>query len=369
MLKSLLQSRRWWGQHEVKDAPPLLFKDGFNDRSDRPVNGQCHDQFNAQGGPQVHALELTPWSIARLEAISTEVQQRPSGSSLAAARSARGCLARFWLAAPVDALESLFAGPIGAVYRHLLAGVLPALPLDAAEAAWRDQLTAQLQLGFAHHGSVNVLLALLPYLDREVMQVHDPLQHLPAWLLPLYAERCEPGLSAQPPTPPPQLPAAPPLPPTLPALAPLTGSAGMALIGDADFLGRINGLIKLYELEPSDPEIGRDLSLGRRQVAQVWLDVETEQLEALYRTPFGQITDHLILSGFAREPLSDDERALRQQLVELSADLGHPRALNALIAALLYFPMEQVTMPADRAQLPDWLAQSLIRLGARPTPA
>jgi hypothetical protein len=324
----------------------------------------------AEGGVLVPSapLELTPWSIARLEAISREVQERPSGASLQAARSARGCLSRFWLAAPVDALETLFAGPIGQVYQRLLAGVLPALPLDPSEAAWKDQLTDHLQEGLERHGSVNVLLALLPYLDREVMQVTDPLQHLPAWLLPLYAERCEPGLGAQPSRPVPQLPAVAALPPGLPELAPITGAAGMALIGDAGFLGRINGLIKLYELEPSDPEICRDLSLGRRQVAQVWLDVETEQLEALYRTPFGEITDHLISSGFAREPLSEDERALRQQLAELSADLGHPRALNALIAALLYYPVEQITMPADPAQLPPWLAQSLGRLGVRAAP-
>lgn len=317
----MLRWRRWWGQHAVVEPPPLQFQEG----SERPG----HDQSSPQG----QTLELTPWSIARLEAISRELQQRPSAGSLQAARSARGCLARFWLAAPVDALETLFAGPIGAVYRHLLAGVLPALPLDAAETAWKAQLTAQLQLGFARHGSVNVFLALLPYLDREVMQVHDPLRHLPGWLLPLYAERCEPGLSPQPTSPPPQLQPAPALAPSLPTLAPITGVAGMALIGDADFLGRINGLIKLYELEPSDPEIVRDLSLGRRQVAQVWLDVETEQLEALYRTPFGKVTEQLIRSGFAREPLGDDERALRQHLVELAADLGHPRALNALIAA------------------------------------
>ena len=73
----------------------------------------------------------------------------------------------------------------------------------------------------------------------------------------------------------------------------------------------------------------------------------------------------LIASPFLREPLSPEERALRQQLAELAADLQHPRALNALIAALLYYPMDQVSLPTDPDLLPPWLAESLTRLGAQ----
>lgn len=314
-------------------------------------------------------LELLPWTIARLQTIGREVLERPSQASLLAARSARDCLCRFWLAAPVDAMEQMFAGPIGEAYRQLLAGALPALPLDAAEAARRQQLADYLQQGFERNGSINVLLALLPYLDREAMQVHEPLLHLPDWLLPLYAERCEPGLGVSAPGARPQPPTLPAARSSLPELAPITGAASMALIGDADFLGRINGLLHLYGLEPGDPEICRDLSLGRRQLAQVWLDVESEQLESLYQTPFGELTDQLIRSRFAQEPLSQDELALRQQLVELAADLSHPHALNALMAALLYYPIEQVTLPLDPALIPAWLAESLRRHGAQPAPS
>lgn len=358
-MESLLQWLGWNRLQRRGDALVLRFRDS-TPPTPAPTPAPA-------GGTETTALELTPWSIARLTVITAEVIDRPCQAALEAARSARSCLSRFWIAAPLDALETLFSGPIGEVYRQLLAGALPALPLTAAESAWRDQLAAVLAAGFEQPGSVNALLALLPYLDREAMQVTNPLQHLPAWLVPLYAERCDPGLSAQPSSARtmPQLPPVSALPPPLPELAPITGAAAMALIGDAGFLGRVNGLINLYGLDPGDPEICRDLGLGRRQVAQVWLDVESEQLESLYRTPFGQLTDTLIASPFLREPLSPDERALRQQLAELAADLQHPRALNALIAALLYYPMDQVSLPADPDLLPPWLAESLTRLGAR----
>jgi hypothetical protein len=350
----------WSRQDQGHPSPVLRFSEQL------PLPPTVTGAGDVQPPTSPPALDFTPWTIARLDAIGREVLERPCQASLQAARSARGCLSRFWLAAPVDGLETFFNGAIGDVYRHLLAGALPALPLDRPEVALKQQLTDFLQQGLERHGSINVLLALLPYLDREAMQVHEPLRHLPAWLIPLYAERCEPGLGAQ------STPQCPQLPPmathniTLPELAPITGTASMALIGDAEFLGRINGLISLYNLEPGDPEICRDLSQGRRQVAQIWLDVDSDQLEALYRTPFGQLTDHLITSRFAVEPLSQDELAMRQQLSEVAADLRHPRALNALLAALLYYPIEQVTLPADSTLIPAWLSESLTRKGVQP---
>ena len=350
----------WSRQEQGQPSPVLRFSEQL------PAPPTATGVGDVQPPTTPPALDFTPWTIARLDAIGREVVERPCQASLQAARSARGCLSRFWLAAPVDGLETFFHGAIGDVYRHLLAGALPALPLDRPDVALKQQLTDFLQQGLERHGSINVLLALLPYLDREAMQVHEPLRHLPAWLIPLYAERCEPGLGAQ------STPQRPQLPPmathniTLPELAPITGTASMALIGDAEFLGRINGLISLYNLEPGDPEICRDLSQGRRQVAQVWLDVDSDQLEALYRTPFGQLTDHLITSRFAVEPLSQDELAMRQQLSEVAADLRHPRALNALLAALLYYPIEQVTLPADSTLIPAWLSESLTRKGVQP---
>ena len=350
-----------WSRQEQGQPSPVLH---FSEQLPAPPTATGVGDVQPPTTPP--ALDFTPWTIARLDAIGREVVERPCQASLQAARSARGCLSRFWLAAPVDGFETFFNGAIGDVYRHLLAGALPALPLDRPEVALKQQLTDFLQQGLERHGSINVLLALLPYLDSEAMQVHEPLRHLPAWLIPLYAERCEPGLGAQ------STPQRPQLPPmathniTLPELAPITGTASMALIGDAEFLGRINGLISLYNLEPGDPEICRDLSQGRRQVAQVWLDVDSDQLEALYRTPFGQLTDHLITSRFAVEQLSQDELAMRQQLSEVAADLRHPRALNALLAALLYYPIEQVTLPADSTLIPAWLSESLTRKGVQP---
>ncbi|NDC34026.1 MAG: hypothetical protein EBZ51_01225 [Synechococcaceae bacterium WB9_2_112] len=376
-MASLLQTLGWGWFHRRKLPPSVHFSERVHPAELPPLE---------PGDPgEPPELAFLPWSVARLDAIATALQERPDRSALDAARASRTCLSRLWLAAPVDGLETLYAGAIGQVYRKFLAGVLPALPLDGEEAAWRTALSQYLLGGLERSGSLNVLLALLPYVDRHGLQVSDPFNQLPAWILPLYAERCDPAIAdrlnhnpdqprallqpAAPATVPATVPAAVPATASasapLPVLAPLTGNACMALISDQDFLGRVSALINLYAIEPQDPEVCRDLDRSRRQVAQVWLDVEPDQLEVLYRTPFGQLTDNLIASNFAVEPLHQEDLNRRHQLAELAADLRHPHALNALMAALLYYPIRQVRLPTSRELLPTWLVAGLTRLGAR----
>ena len=315
-------------------------------------------------------LTLTPWSAARLIAIFQQLDQQPDRTSLDGARGARDCLSRFWLAAPVDQLEALYAGPIGQAHHLLLSSILPALPLVESEERWKATLTHYLLESFDRHETTNVLLALLPYYDRLALRVADPLNQIPPWLLADYADRCDPALAEtlrqrsvrrQSALPAPSNPLllqaeAPPLP----DLAPLRGDDCMALIQDNGYQGRVSGLINLYAIDPGDEEVRRDLALERRQVAQVWLDVETTQIEALYRTPFGQLTANLIASGYAREPISAEEDIVRQQLGAVLGTLEHPRSLNALMAAMLYFPIGSVSFSGDaETRLPSWFPAEL----------
>ncbi len=327
-------------------------------------------------------VPVLAWSVRRLQAIFSQLQQAPNQQALEDAQAARMCFTRFWLSAPLDQLETLYAGPIGQAYRLMLSGVLPALPLNADDERWKAALSQKLLKAFGSHETTNLLLAVLPYYDLNAMRVADPLRQVPEWLQRDYAERCDPQLldtlrqkaaSRQPASPagpallaPSEAQPAPRLSnQTLPVLGELRGEAGMALIQNNEFLGRMSGLINLYAIDPGDAELKQELSGLRRQVAQVWLDVDTPQLEALYRTPFGQLTQNLIASGFCREPLPPEEDAARRQLGLIVSELSHARALNALVAALMYYPPSKVNVAGVERSLPPWLVQELTTLKNR----
>ena len=136
----------------------------------------------------------------------------------------------------------------------------------------------------------------------------------------------------------------------------------MALIQNKEFLGRMSGLVNLYTIDPSDAEVKRELSALRRQMGQIWLDVNPDQIQALYQTPFGQLFRNLVASGFGREQLGAEDQQLRAQLALLVADMTKPAALANLLAALPFYPPNKIQFGGGERLIPAWLLQDITNL-------
>lgn len=320
-------------------------------------------------------LAITPWSATRLTGIFQELQQNPSAQILQEARRARQCLARLWLAAPVDQLEILYRSPIGASYRAMLGGPLSAQPLLADEAQWKRRLSQRLLTSFERPETTNVLLAAMGYFGRGKMRVADPLRQVPQWLLQDYAALHDPvllqrlrqpvgllgpagssgqmggygaapGLGMQPAMP-------------LPVMGQRRGAEALGLVQNREFLGRMSGLINLYGIDPSDQEVRRELIGLRRQMGQIWLDVNTAQIPQLYQSNFGQLYRNLLSCGFTREPLIPEDQQLRAQLAPVVSNMAQPRALNALLAVLPFYQPGKIQFGGGEQHIPAWLLQDI----------
>jgi hypothetical protein len=324
-------------------------------------------------------LSLQPWSATRLATIFQEMAIRPSADVLTQARKARHCLSRFWLGAPVDQLEVLYRSPVGECYRRLLSSNLATLALEEGEQAWRRALSQRLMEHFDRPETVNLLLAAMPYFARGKMRVANPMQQVPRWLLRDYAALFDPQLELQlnrpagllgpagsagqgmvrPPQSLQQL-------ASLPLLSNRRGNEGLALVQNADYIGRMNGLINLYTIDPSDAEVQRELSSLRRQLGQAWLDLGSEQLPQLLQSNAGQLYQNLLSSGFGREPLQADDQQHRAQLSTLVKQLNHPRAVQALLAALPFYAPGKIELGSSAQQLPSWLLDTVNRYNTAP---
>jgi len=310
--------------------------------------------------PEQAGIDLTlvqrPWSVARLTAIVRNAQRNPSASSLQAARQARHCLSSFWLVAPVDQLEELYGGAIGTVQRRLLEGPLPQQPLADDERQWRDQLASRLSDGSQASQQLNLLLALMPYFPPHSLTVPDALEALPRWLLKDYVVYCEPALKAQLEGPAGLLPGG-----NNEEVEPLSerrGEEAMAWFRDEEALSRMQALLNLYAMDPRDAETRMELAALRRVAAQLWLDVDPSQLQTLYGTPVGLLTRGLITAGFGQELVDEADQRARLILAPLVEDLRAPRAINALLAALLFYPLQKIEIDDGNA-LPAWLLEEL----------
>lgn len=322
------------------------------------------------------SMRQRAWSTARLAAIFRDAQRHPTADSLQQARHARHCLSSFWLAAPVDLLETLYVDELGELQRSLLAGPLPPQALAADERQWRDQLAKQLQQQLERPERVNVLLALMPYYPPQRMRVEEPLEQVPDWLLKDYATYCDLELKARLQQPVGYLqPSHDATADTelaleanqgtdcqLPVLSERRGQEAMAWFDQAEVVNRMAALINLYGLDPADQATREELAGLRSTIAQLWLDVSPEQLEQLYRTPVGTVYRSLIVSGFSAELVDEQDALVRRLLAAQVEDLSRPVAINSLLAALLYFPAGKVSFAAGMEFIPGWLQEELAQM-------
>ena len=335
------------------------------------------------------APEPMPWTVSRLERIVRRANAQSGDEQfLLEARHARHCLSRFWLGAPIDQLETLYAGAIGQVYRMLLMGVLPSQPLANDEQIWQQTLADRLMKDFKAPERINLLLAAMPYCQREQMGINEPAEHLPSWLLMDYASCFDDDLARQLSQPiglldqgiepvPVSMPVPVPVPaelamrqpepstaeapprPTAPLPVPLLsetrGQEGFGLFQTPEFVERMAGLINLYTIDRNDPEVRRELASLRRLIGQLWLDVSGEQLEDLYCSPMGGVFRSLLASDFGSDPLEPEDRQVRGSLTELAQDQGHPMNSQALLAAMLFYAQGSMELGAGKNDLPPWL--------------
>ena len=320
-----------------------------------------------RGWGWISPFRIAPWSVARLESLFRDADKLPSNSSFQAARVARHRLSQFWLTAPVDQLEVLYASPLGALQRMLLEGPLPHQPLAEDERQWRELLGERMVQPAQRSRLMNLLLALMPYTSPGKFKLAEADILLPEWLLHDYAGHCDPALKLRLEGPAGYLnPAVESLgmpedeATELPLLSQRRGQEGMALVSSAENLRKAKALITLHGLAPDDAETLSELSGLRQVLAQLWLDVDDTALEALYNTAAGEITRQLILSGFGAVLVGAEDEAARPQLKRCAEQLNvtEPAYQGLIFATLLYFPAKKIRFDAVEG-LPNWLMEAL----------
>ena len=296
-----------------------------------------------------------PWSIARLSRLFHEAAHQPSESTFQAARVARHRLSAFWISAPVDHLKQLYVGELGALQRLLLNGPLVRQGLALDEQNWASKLQALLSDQQQQSRQLNILLALIPYTKPGQLSLQNPLDTLPEWLLSDYVNFCDPELATQPNQP------AGLLQPSPEDMAPLTNKRGeeaMDWFRDDEVLKQMLLLIDSYQQNSDSQELISELAGLRVVLAQLWLDVESTQMQTLLSTPVGDITIALINAGFGRSLLDEQDERARQQLAERARDLSQPDSPAVILAMMMFYPVERIGFKSTE-QLPDWFVNVL----------
>ena len=316
-------------------------------------------------------INLEPWSAARLATLFRDAERNPCAATFDDARLARHRLSQFWLAAPLDQLESFYSGCFGELQRLMLSGPLISQELARDERRWRRKLIQQLENDVTQPARLNLLLAAMLYVPSGKMRVEKPSSYLPEWLIEDYIAFCDPALADELRGPIGFLQSAEhvvaePLSQVesqqVPQLDQRRGAQALEILADSTYTTRMQGLINLHAIDPNDPEVNEQLADLRRLLSQLWLDTPAGQLEVLHHSSTGDLYRALLRSRFGASPLSNEDRELRAALLPLVDDLSTPGAAQALLAAMPFFPPEKIEPAGGMEHLPSWLQVLIMSL-------
>ncbi|MGF1493830.1 MAG: glycosyltransferase [Microcoleaceae cyanobacterium] len=121
------------------------------------------------------------------------------------------------------------------------------------------------------------------------------------------------------------------------------------------FLARLVDDLNLYEVDPSNSERLARLRQQRREMAEFWLQVPPDQLEAFYQHEMGTGYQIFLHRGIQQETLTEIEQQFVDQLTQIAMGLQHHKSLNCLIAAMLYYVPGKMLVRDAEKRLPSWL--------------
>lgn len=123
----------------------------------------------------------------------------------------------------------------------------------------------------------------------------------------------------------------------------------------SEFINRLVGCVNLYKIDPNDQSLIEELRQIRKQIANFWLDTTPHKLEIIYQGKVRQAYVNLLSSGIQNEPQTEEEEKFLQELADTSMGLTNPKAINALLGGMLYFPPGKMLVRDAKSRLPQWL--------------
>lgn len=121
-------------------------------------------------------------------------------------------------------------------------------------------------------------------------------------------------------------------------------------------------IIEQYQKNTSDQSALSNLRTARKQLADFWLSTVEEHLETVYLGEIGKGHQILLNSGIKDEPMLHEEQIFLRELVnQISQEFDRPKAIEYLLAAMLYCRADQLPLPHDLSRIPHWFLNDYLK--------
>jgi hypothetical protein len=276
----------------------------------------------------------------------------------------RDQLIAFWLASPLDQLETLWHLEFGIKTKQLVLELSRDHIFSENQKSLRNAIGNHFnEYGLSHERSAQLLIVNFLLSPPGLLTINNVEQFFPHWLASSYSElyvsdnflqSSSPVKSSNTPA---SLDTSIPSPPDFGSFP----SSLQALSSNRIHLNRLLGLSNLYFIDPEDRDIYSELAIVRTSLAKSIDSSDEADLEQFWQTDLGDRYWALVRSGLQRELLSDEDKAIKQTAVsKLNPDIqdcgfGSPGALKAFIIAMMYFEPGTMQVPDAQSKIPNWI--------------
>ncbi|WP_223278126.1 glycosyltransferase [Nostoc sp. 'Peltigera membranacea cyanobiont' 232] len=109
-------------------------------------------------------------------------------------------------------------------------------------------------------------------------------------------------------------------------------------------------------------EQSTELCQLRKQIAEEWLNISDEQIKDRYVSLLGKTHQMLLNSSIKYESLTDEEEIFANHIVKnISQGFEQPKAIQYLLAAMLYRRADQLPLQHDLSGIPRWLLKDYLQ--------
>ena len=127
-------------------------------------------------------------------------------------------------------------------------------------------------------------------------------------------------------------------------------------------LPQIQNTIESYQTKPFDSLSLANISDLRKQITDLLLSLAPENLKIVILSNLGKVYQMLLNSGIKNEPLKDKEQNLvNKLLIQVSEGFNEPKAIQYLLAAMLYQRADQLLLQPDLTYIPQWLLEDYLK--------
>jgi predicted O-linked N-acetylglucosamine transferase (SPINDLY family) len=128
------------------------------------------------------------------------------------------------------------------------------------------------------------------------------------------------------------------------------------------FIESVYNHIEHYQKKPTNLLLIEPIRKSRRQLAERWLSFSAEQLEESYLGGWSKANQLLLNSGIKTEPLTQEEQPFVDDLVaHIAKGFDEPKAVQYLLAAMLYCRADQLPLQHDLPRIPHWFLNDYLK--------